>query len=194
MAGFTLLETVFAIGILTIGLVGIAALVASTLGGTARSGYIGLATTLASEKLEDLNRWPSQDPNVAVPAASTTAGSLTSDVVQNVTIGAVTEAVGYYDEVILSTAGGAVTETRTSLDSSGNLQYTTTTHTADGVVTTGSPSSVSPSTSGASSFKRRWIIEKDQPVAGVNRITVLVTLMNQPAGPPVSFQLSMVRP
>jgi len=193
-AGFTLVEVLFAIGILTIGMVGIAALVASGLGGTARSGYIGLAPTLASEKLEDLNRWPANDPNVDVPTGSTTAGSLTSDVAQNVTIGSLTEAVGYYDEVILSTSGGAVSETRTSLDTNGNLQYTTTTHTADGKITPGSPSSTAPSTAGAASFKRRWIIEKDQPVAGVNRITVLVTLINQSSGPPVSFQLSMVRP
>ena len=43
-------------------------------------------------------------------------------------------------------------------------------------------------------FKRRWIIEMDQPVTGVRRITVLVTLENQQVQPPVTFQMSMVRP
>ena len=193
-AGFTLIETVFAIGILTVGMVAMAALIANALGGTSRSRYIGLATTLASEKLEDLNRWPANDPNVTVPAGATTAGSLTSDVTQDVTIGAVTETVSYDDEVILSASGGSVSETQTSLDSSGKLQYTTTTHTPDGNISTPAPTSTAPSTSGTMSFKRRWIVEKDQPVAGVNRITVLITLVNQSVQPPVSFQLSMVRP
>jgi hypothetical protein len=42
-------------------------------------------------------------------------------------------------------------------------------------------------------FKRRWVIEKDMPVAGVRRITVAVSLPST-AGPPVNFQMSMVRP
>jgi Tfp pilus assembly protein PilV len=194
MAGFTLLESLFAIGILTIGMVSMAALVAGALSGTGRSRYMGLATTLASEKLEDLNRWPESDPNVAVPTGSATAGSLTSDLTQNVTIGAISESVNYFDEVILSSASGAISETHTSLDAGGNLQYTTTSHAADGKITVSSPSSTAPSTAGTISFKRRWIIEKDQPSTGVNRITVRVTAINQSMNPPVSFQISMVRP
>jgi hypothetical protein len=42
-------------------------------------------------------------------------------------------------------------------------------------------------------FHRRWVIEMDQPVTGVKRITVLVTLTNQYIKPPVSYQMSMVR-
>jgi prepilin-type N-terminal cleavage/methylation domain-containing protein len=192
--GFTLIETVVSIGVLAIGLTAMALLVANSLSGTDRSRYLGLATTLASEKLEDLNRWPENDPNVFVPAASNTAGSLTSDIVQNVTSGAVTEPVSYYDEVLLSSAGGSVSETRTGLDGSGNVQYTTTSHSANGTVTTASPSTTPPTTQGMDNFKRRWIIEKDQPTTGVRRITVLVTLMNQSVQPPVSFQMTMVRP
>lgn len=192
--GFTLIETVFSIGILTIGLSAMALLVARTLSGTDRSRYLGLATTLASEKLEDLNRWPENDPNVFVPGASSTAGSLTSDVVQHVTAGAVTESVNYYDGVLLSSAGGSISETRTSLDGSGNIQYTTTTHSANGTITTSAPNTTPPSTQGTASFKRRWIIEQDQPAAGVRRITVLVTLTNQVIQPPISFQMTMVRP
>jgi hypothetical protein len=51
-------------------------------------------------------------------------------------------------------------------------------------------------------FHRRWIIEANTPVAGVSsicmsgtrRVTVLVTLMDQSVKPPVTFQMSMVRP
>jgi hypothetical protein len=38
------------------------------------------------------------------------------------------------------------------------------------------------------------VIEQDQPVPGVRRITVLVTLMDQTVQPPVTYQMSMVRP
>jgi len=43
-------------------------------------------------------------------------------------------------------------------------------------------------------FDRRWVIEQDQPVPGVRRITVLVTLMDKSIQPSVTFQMSMVRP
>jgi hypothetical protein len=47
---------------------------------------------------------------------------------------------------------------------------------------------------GTISFHRRWTIEMDQPVTGVKRVTVLVTLNNAFMNPGVSFQMSMVRP
>jgi hypothetical protein len=43
-------------------------------------------------------------------------------------------------------------------------------------------------------FERRWIVEMNQPVANVRRITVQVNLLNQTVQPPVTFQMSMVRP
>jgi hypothetical protein len=51
-------------------------------------------------------------------------------------------------------------------------------------------------------FHRRWIIEANTPVAGdssiclpgTRRVTVLVTLMDLTVQPPVTFQMSMVRP
>ena len=63
------------------------------------------AATLATEKLEDLNRYPSSDPNVAV-TNGTSAGSLTSNDLQDVTVNGVTEAVAYYDEVFFSPSEG----------------------------------------------------------------------------------------
>ena len=192
--GFTLIETLVSIGVMTVGLLALAALMAQTLGTTQRSQFLGVATTLASEKLEDLNRWPESDPNVFVPTTAASVGSLTSDVVQNVTSGAVTESVNYYDEVLLSVVNGSVSETRTSLDDTGALQYVTTSHAADGTISVSAPSTTPPNTQGAAQFKRRWIIERDQPIAGVRRITVLVTVINQPINPPIEFQMSTVRP
>jgi Tfp pilus assembly protein PilV len=179
--GFTILEVLVASFILFVGLVAVAGVVGSTLAGTARSGYMTQAATLATEKLEDLNRYPSADANVAVPNGIS-VGSLTSDV------------TGYYDEVYFSAAQGALVETTTDLDSSGNLQYSTMSYTPDGNMAGPTYTTTPPSSEGSTVFERRWIIEQDQPVAGVRRVTVLVTLLNQSAQSAVTFQMSMVRP
>ena|ERR1035441_6946127 len=191
--GFTIMEVIVASFILIVGLVAVAGVVGSTLGNTARSEYMTQAATLATEKLEDLNRYPSADPNVAASAGSS-VGSLTSDVLQNVTANGVTEAVNYYDEVFFSPSQGAIVETDSSLDASGNTQYSTISYTPDGHVNTSAPTTTAPSSAGSIAFKRRWIIEMDQPVTGVRRVTVVVTLENQQVQPSVTFQMSMVRP
>ena len=54
--GFTLVEVLVASVVLVIGVVSVAGLIGSTLGGTSRSGYMNQAASLATEKLEDLNR------------------------------------------------------------------------------------------------------------------------------------------
>lgn len=190
--GFTVLEVLVAMVVLAIGLVAMASLMAGMVSGTTGSKYMSLASTLASEKLEDLNRWPAADPHVAV-SSGTTAGSLTADVVQNVTVGTTTTSVNYFDEVLMSATGGAVTETVSGLDAAGNAVYTTTTHQPDGTVVT-TTSSTAPATAGTVRFKRRWIIEKDAPVTGVRRITMRVILSSQLIEPGVTFQMSMVRP
>src|SRR3954470_8139096 len=77
--GFTLIEVMVSVTILTIGMVSVAALATTMLATGKRSKYMTLASTLASEKLEDLSRWPSDQPQVCVPTGSTTAGSLTTD-------------------------------------------------------------------------------------------------------------------
>ncbi|MBI3670408.1 MAG: prepilin-type N-terminal cleavage/methylation domain-containing protein [Acidobacteria bacterium] len=190
--GFTLIEVVVAIAVLAVGLVAVASLTSQMIVGTARSKYMSLAATLASEKLEDLNRWPAGDPHVAV-TSGTTAGSLTSDIVSMVTVGATSESVNYYDEVLFAAAEGAVSETVSGLNASGATVYTTTNHEPDGTIATATGNSP-PTPVAPLAYKRRWIIEKDTPVAGVKRVTVWVTLENQFVRPPVSFQMSMVRP
>jgi type II secretory pathway pseudopilin PulG len=191
--GFTIIEVLVASIILIVGLVAAGAVVGSTLASTARSGYMNQAGILATEKLEDLNRYPSADPNVAVPSGSS-MGSLTSDVLQDVTANGVTEAVNYYDEVYFSPSQGAIEETTSSLDVNGNPQYTTITYTPNGSINSSTPSSTPPNAAGSIAFERRWIIEMNQPITGVRRVTVLVTLLNQSVQPPVTFQMSMVRP
>jgi hypothetical protein len=191
--GFTIVEVLVASFVLIVGLAAVAGVVGSTLGNTARSEYMTQAATLATEKLEDINRYPSTDPNVAV-TNGTSAGSLTSDVLQDVTVNGVTEAVNYYDEVFFAATNGALAETTTGFDGNGNLQYATITYTADGNMSAPVFSSSPPTNTGAVVFKRRWIIEINQPVTGVRRVTVLVTFNNQQVQPPVTFQMSMVRP
>jgi hypothetical protein len=187
------MEVIVASFILVVGLVSVAGVVGSTLGNTARSEYMTQAATLATEKLEDLNRYPTSDPNVAA-AGGSSAGSLTSDDLQDVTANGVTEPVNYYDEVFFSPSQGALVETDSSLDASGNTQYSTTSYSPDGQVLTSAPTAAPPSSAGSVAFKRRWLIEMDQPVTGVRRVTVLVTLEGQLVQPPVVFQMSMVRP
>jgi Tfp pilus assembly protein PilV len=179
--GFTVVEVVVASFILMVGIVAVAGVVGSTLGNTTRSEYMTQAATLATEKLEDLNRYPSTDGNVTVPNGIS-VGSLASDT------------TGYNDEVYFSPAEGAIIETTTGPDANGNLQYETTTYTPDGHMSAEVDSTTPPNTALSTVFKRRWLIEQDQPVAGVRRVTVLVTLQGQAAASAVTFQMSMVRP
>ncbi len=180
--GFTIIEVLVAAFILFVGLIAVAGVVGSTLANTSRSVYMTQAATLATEKLEDLNRYPPSDANVAVPN-SVSAGSLTSDV------------TGYYDEVYFSPTEGALVETTTGVDPvTGNLQYSTMSYTPDGNMQGPTYTSTPPNSTGSTAFERRWIIEQDQPVAGVRRVTVLVTLLNHATAGTVTFQMSMVRP
>src|SRR5580700_6066399 len=180
-SGFTIVEILVASFILMVGLVAVAGVVGSTLANTSRSQYMTQAATLATEKLEDLNRYPPSDNNVNVPNGIS-AGSLAANT------------AGYYDEVYFSPAQGAIEETSTSLDVNNNLQYQTTTYTPDGTMTTGAVTAAAPATAGQIMFERRWIVEMNQPVANVRRITVQVNLLNQTVQPPVTLQMSMVRP
>ena len=68
--GFSLLEVVVALAILSVGVMAAAALTAKMLATGRQSKYMSLASTLASEKLEDLNRYSPNDPQVCVPGAS----------------------------------------------------------------------------------------------------------------------------
>ena len=198
--GFTLVEMMVAIFILTVGVLAMGLLAARVLGAGKQSKYMSLALTLASEKLDDLNRWNVGAPQICVPSAAPSEGSLTTAVLQTTTCDSgATATVNYYDDVSITLANGSdcpnanagcVAETVTSLDANGNLIYTTTYHSPDGVVSTPAASATAPATL---TFRRYWLIEANTPVAGTRRITVLVTSLNGMVSPPVSFQMSMVR-
>lgn len=191
--GFSLMEALIAIVVLTVGLLAAAALTAKMMTTGQESKYMTLASTLTSEKLEDLDRWDPDDPQVCVPSASTSAGSLTSDVMQTTTCpppGSASGTVSYYDDVTLGATNGAFSETISTM-SGGTTQYVTTVHAADGSIQT-TTSTTAPTAPGT--FHRRWIIEANSPVTGVRRVTVLVTLLDKSVQPTVTFQMSMVRP
>ena len=191
--GFTLIEVLVAVTVFAVGLVSLGSLATMTLNGTAASRYRGMATTFASEKLEDLNRWPTWDPHVCVSSGST-VGSLSSDQQSaSVTCNGITDTVDYYDDVAISDSAGAVCETVSSI-SSGSEVYTATCHTPAGATTTSTSSTANSIDVGAVAFHRRWTIEMDQPITGVKRITVLVTLENGYMNPPITVQETTVRP
>jgi len=200
-AGFTLLEVAVAIFVLTVGVVAVAALAGTMMTTGNRSKYMSLEATLASEKLEDLNHFSDKSTQVCVPTASTSVGSLGSDVLQTTTcpLGA-SASVAYYDDVninfsngstdCVSSLGGCFDETVASVVG-GTTEYTTTYHSPDGTITattnTTAPSNMT--------FHRRWIIEANTPVNGVRRITVLVTITSSDIAPfNPTFQMSLVRP
>ena len=232
--GFTLLECMVAIAVLTIGLTASALLMSITFKNSVRSRYMAEAAQLASEKLEDLNRFPVSitsgvyypDPHVFVPSgstcnlsASTTGTSCVGSVApaltcagrgnctQNAAAATQTIAVGdagaggtvsniaatvsYSDSVFLSAANGTISETYETVGGS-TPNYSTLSYSPTGTTPVPSNSSTAPTV--GETFDRRWVIEQDAPLAGVRRITVLVTLMDETIWPPVTFQMSMVRP
>jgi prepilin-type N-terminal cleavage/methylation domain-containing protein len=196
--GFTLTEVMVALFVLAVGLSSVAALLASTVKSTSSTEYMMQAATLTSEKLEDLNRFPEGDPNVAVTSGST-AGDITTDTSANVTSSSVTELVDYYDEVFVSPTAGSLSETISGLDGSGNVQYTTTAQQPNGTVTVTQSSTRANLINGTIYFKRRWVIESNPTIngvqiAGVRRITVYVFLENQSVSGNIGFQMSLVRP
>ena len=192
-AGFALIETVIAISILAVGLLGVAALLAQLGGNSTRSRYMSTEALLASEKLDDLNRLPYGDPAIAVTNGNS-AGSLTADVTNTVTVGAFPpQVVDYFDQVRVSAGDGNMVETVSGLDVNGNAVFTTTTHAPDGSIkVTTAPSAPAP-TPDMLVFARHWVIEQNVPglPAGVRRFTVLVTLVNPVV--PATFQSSMLR-
>jgi type IV pilus modification protein PilV len=170
-SGFTLIETMVAILILTIGLVGTAALMSTTVNTTARSHLMSTAAMLASEKLEDLDRFDKIDPQVAA------GGSLGADT------------AGYFDNVQISVDNGVISETTSTAGVS-----TSYVQQPGGNITVTQGAGLPAPTSDTLTFNRRWAVAANTPVAGVRTVTVLVTATSQALKPQVTFQMSMVRP
>jgi type IV pilus assembly protein PilV len=178
VSGFSIVEVLVAITVLSIGLIAMAGLVGFSLSGTERARYMALATTLTSEKLEDLNRWRSVAPQVAA------GGSLSADTTVGTT--------NYFDDTDLSNTNGQVSETVAVPGG-----YSTITHKSTGEITT--TNTAAPTGTGMVVFHRRWLIESNPVVNGITltgdrRVTVLVTGTNLTVHPAISFQMSMIRP
>lgn len=189
--GFTLVEVVVSTAVLSVGLLGVAALISGTLASGTRARYMNMANVLASEKLDNLNKWPSNSADVAP------GGSLTGPAIC---------AAGdiYCDQITVSEAGNADSETQTQVDANGALVTTSIVHTSTGCVGTPANCGVADPVGAGSTFTRRWLITPNPTitstagvsatVTGARRITVLVTLNGQSKQSPVKFQMSMVRP
>jgi len=221
-AGFTLMEVMVALVVLTIGLMSIAVLMATVYKQAVRSRYASLAAMLASEKLEDLCSFGQNDMR-----AHLAGGTLTSNPTTAATVDAPVSAswnttsyvtVTYYDTVTLSNTGGAAGGSTTGamnesfeiLDSSTppKTYYVTQTFTPDGILHWYSttpftgvdglphyyPSYPSTTAPTGETYLRTWQIQSNTPVAGLTTITVLVSLIDTTMNPPVSFQMSTVRP
>jgi prepilin-type N-terminal cleavage/methylation domain-containing protein len=165
--GFTLLETIVAITILTIGLLSVAALMSQMVRSTSNSRAMSTAAMLATEKLEDLNRFPSTDPNVA------NGGGLGADV------------ANYFDTVQVSAGSGTI---------SVNTAGTIITHNPDGTITNVAPPAGAET---MTFNRRWQIevnpVVNGTAITNARRVTVFVTLP-QAGTSPVTFQTSMVRP
>ncbi len=200
-----------ALTILAIGLMGSALLMTNSYKFSVRSRYMAEAGQLASEKLEDLNRCPAIDEHVTVMSGDNDCGltsincegSISSDAApQQITVSGSTYTVNYFDSVFMSTGTGQIQETyQTATGSSPQIRHFNF-QPQCGTIPTVTTATTAPTA--GETFDRRWMIEQDQPVAGVRRVTVLVTLKdysvsastgstNAPASS-VTFQMSMVRP
>jgi prepilin-type N-terminal cleavage/methylation domain-containing protein len=203
--GFTLIEVMIATAILVIGVSAMALLAAVMLTRGRQSKYMNIASTLASEKLEDLNRWNENAQAICVQPGDTSEGSLSTPVTNNISCtGETPNSINYYDDININFASssncgnagnGCFAETVSST-TAGVTTYYTTYHAPSGVIPGNSDgntpftSTISP---GAMTFHRTWLIEANTPVTGTRRITVLVQLNDQSVKPSVQFQMSLVR-
>lgn len=190
-----MIEVLVSIVILSIGLLGVALLISTTAASGTRARYMSMANVLASEKLDNLNKWPTSETSCDQNVCP--GGSLTGPAIC---------AAGdtYCDQITVNEATGIDYETQTQMVGSPAVPVTTTiVHTSAGCVDTPANCGVPAPPAGGSTFTRRWLITADPTVTssagtatitGARRITVVVTLNNQAANQGVSFQMSMVRP
>jgi type IV pilus modification protein PilV len=189
--GFTILEVLVAVLVLTFGVLSVAAVIGGAVKNSGRSQYMSTAAMLATEKLEDLSRLPATDLALQMPsgAVNNTAGSLTTPTT-NVTIGSCN--VDYTDTVYVSVLNGQFSEITSA---PGNQNYIILTHLANGTVMVVGPTTAPNITSDMVKFTRLWTVERDPTIngatmSGVNRITVLAKV---DGAIPVSYQASMLK-
>ena len=164
--GFSILELMIAIGVLLFGFIAMINLIAMSIVVNRSSNRLTSLTMLASDKLEQLRTLDISDPQLQVPAGSTTAGSLGEDSTQDVG----GTQVSYFDTVFVNPRDGSITRTSRLDDQD---EYQSVKQTMAGTTTTTS-SDAEPA---RVSYRRRWLIQKDPAVlAGATRITVEVAV------------------
>lgn len=199
-AGFSLIEVMVALTVLVIGLIGVAALIGNLIASGGKTRYVNIANVLASEKLDDLNKWPcseSQNGTVTCDDNITPGGSLTGPTACGAND-------NWCDQVTVSESSGADYETQTQYNADGTINTTTIVHTNTGCVDTPANCGVAAPSTGGSTFTRRWLITADPTITGTDgttktvtggrRVTVVVKMNSVSAQNAVSFQMSMVRP
>jgi type II secretory pathway pseudopilin PulG len=158
--GFSILELMIAMLVLLFGFLAMANLIATSIVVNRSSNRLTSLTQLASDKLEELRSLDPNDPRVQA------GGSLDINLTQ--TVGGHTEP--YYDSVYVDQRSGAFTVT-TPPDDSG--VYSSVTRNLDG---TTSPPSTSGSEPAKVSYRRRWTVQKDTPIALATKIVVEVAV------------------
>ncbi len=206
--------------VLAIGLLSVAAQIAATMEAGTRSRYMSMASILASEKLDSLNKYPSGELTVTTATTQYETGTAESTDPTDANLwpgGALSSTPcattdQWCDEVTVSESSGADYETQTQMVMNpGSNPPTfspvtaTIVHTNTGCVGTPAACGVpGPGAGTAATFTRRWLITSGPTITsvagasvtanGVRRITVIVTKNINVFSTPVSFQISMVRP
>jgi hypothetical protein len=108
-----------------------------------------------------------------------------------ITVSGTSYTIYYSDAVFISAANGQLQETYQTAGGA-SPQYATLTFSPNGQTPAVTTTTTAPTV--GETFDRRWVIEQNLPVTGVRRITVLVTLLDNTVQPPITFQMSMVRP
>lgn len=172
-AGFSVLEVMVALFVLLFGFISMAQLIATSIVVNRNSFRLTSLTQLAAEKLEELRSMPLDNERFEVvgnpefaTATLASVGSLTADTTQTLQdSGGVPHTVSFYDWVFVDQRAGSITRTAGPGDTDGYNSVTRTLAGSSSLVTQESaPTRVS--------YRRRWLIEGNQPLPGNIRITV----------------------
>lgn len=185
-----------ALFVLLFGFISMAQLIATSVVVNRYSYRLTSLTQLAAEKLEELRTMPLDDERFSVAGnpdfpggTQARVGSLTSDQTQVLQDSSGTShTVSFYDWVFVDQRAGSITRTAGPGDTSGyNAETRSLTGTTQATALGSAPTRVS--------FRRRWLIEGNQPQPGNIRITVELAVPSTPgkAGFLQVVRLSAVR-
>lgn len=183
-SGFSMIEMLIAIIVLSVGLLSLAGFMSRTEMTTGQSRYVNTAALLCSEKLEELSGLSPNSNEIRIVSGHA-AGGLTSD--ESTTING--DIISYYDQVTISAANGSIRETKVDADG----KYMTIMQKPNGIAKQEILTSPPADDGGTITFQRHWLIENNVSglPAQVRRITVLV---EYPSGAgKATYQMSMVR-